>query len=846
MKKFYKFFFILLSLAVGGVWISVPANAAETVKQIDISVLRKTTTYGYTAQTVSIDLDEVWEALDLTGENANIKNCTLLMLDKDGNKSAQDLKFDIINDGNGNISLGGGSNTYGKTGEEAIYDGWFAADGTPHQWNNSNLQTEYTPINIKLFQAFYPSNDPSGEFAICHMAGMSPNASDTYTGRWAIETKDGKRVVFNVSVTFYTPTTSTGGTISLSKDEAPTLWESYGEDGVIQMYMGGWKYQGASALVSTYGKSSPNYKNNSNKTITDGWEPAKIITNYGSSGSGSLYYQYYFKDDGVIFREKSYGTGDNARSEFLEGDANVNGDPGKYRHTFNKRGNVFGKGNPFTVPCFGTFLKFEPEQNGIITLYVVQNGIVDLSDKGGETGGLQSELKWRPTYIVDELGNQLPEGDGQTGVTAEMPTWRTESSDENGSNGEKDNIGQKIYIGYDGSYSGSLANANDATTTKINAFKAGANKFISEHQDVWDGIRPYWGTGGSELKMIPPSVSKAGWIAINKTYVKYTFPVKAGKSYYVFNNDSQIGFCGYKFKGEGELTSAATVYDDSKNSNDRKPEPGSYRSVVVSRSSFKPGWNAICLPFSVTERKMREWFGSDGKTEDYELVTYNGCAPAKKNEYSTTEDGLVAHFFRHAYQDIIAGYPYMLYIPAGAKALTTDNITFENITIEENVEMATFSNSTEYMDASKTSLAKIDDFEFRGTDKVETIPAGSYAVYGIGSNSKDPTSTGIRYLAEDAEIKGLRSYLYPSYRNKKPSTEVVARIVGTNFSEIFDDELDWNDATVINDLMEEMGFFDQRENVYSITGQIVRQNTTSLVGLPKGVYIVKGKKYFVK
>ena len=35
-------------------------------------------------------------------------------------------------------------------------------------------------------------------------------------------------------------------------------------------------------------------------------------------------------------------------------------------------------------------------------------------------------------------------------------------------------------------------------------------------------------------------------------------------------------------------------------------------------------------------------------------------------------------------------------------------------------------------------------------------------------------------------------------------------------------------------------------NVYSLTGQKVRQGTTSLEGLPEGIYIVNGKKILNK
>ena len=50
----------------------------------------------------------------------------------------------------------------------------------------------------------------------------------------------------------------------------------------------------------------------------------------------------------------------------------------------------------------------------------------------------------------------------------------------------------------------------------------------------------------------------------------------------------------------------------------------------------------------------------------------------------------------------------------------------------------------------------------------------------------------------------------------------------------------------ISDLADEGTTGDNQEKVYSMTGKIVRQGTTSLEGLPRGIYVVKGKKILVR
>ena len=97
--------------------------------------------------------------------------------------------------------------------------------------------------------------------------------------------------------------------------------------------------------------------------------------------------------------------------------------------------------------------------------------------------------------------------------------------------------------------------------------------------------------------------------------------------------------------------------------------------------------------------------------------------------------------------------------------------------------------------------------------------------------------------APDAKMKGFRSVLEPN--GGASTAKEMMRISGTNFMNILDEIGGEHDATVINSLAEEMGLIPASSNIYSLSGQLVRQNSTSLEGLPKGIYIVNGKKYFV-
>ena len=50
----------------------------------------------------------------------------------------------------------------------------------------------------------------------------------------------------------------------------------------------------------------------------------------------------------------------------------------------------------------------------------------------------------------------------------------------------------------------------------------------------------------------------------------------------------------------------------------------------------------------------------------------------------------------------------------------------------------------------------------------------------------------------------------------------------------------------IEDVMADGNMAVPADNVYSITGQLVRQGTTSTEGLPQGIYVIGGKKVLVR
>lgn len=666
-----------------------------------------------------------------------------------------------------------------------------------------------------------------------------------------------------------------------STPTSPNLWQTftfdrtyltstypwYATETVMKLYLGGWKYQTGSELASRYNKTTDKYignqgetdDNGNDKRRVDSWSEPKI---YEVGRETSKDYEAV-PIDGYSLNSSSV---ENGKCEFLytnrllSGDYVLDFDTRKgERKPVDSADNTNGKGNPFTVPCFGAFIKIEPECNGQINLYVIQNGTIDFD---ANTNKLLNTINWRPVYIVDEAGNRLSASD-VIATTKQKTTVSRE--DETVDVYEKN--GSSIALVMDGD--------NVITYNKaIRAYKDSNTGVIYDlHKDVFE---KYWNRRGDYEKVLGPDITGDGWVVITKAYVKYSFDVKAGKSYYVFSNKSAIGYCGATFLRDEDkpqvedddgnysdpqtdlVVSSCNLYDSPNNTNMKDQlkdilgnnERVTIKSVTVNNTKkFHQGWNSICLPFSITESKMREIFGkkttydrwgreqSSTINEDYEVLLFNGCTESNIDADGNKTDKV--HFFHHVYQDIIAGYPYMVYIPEGADRINQTYFTVNNVTIEKaNLEnLPTISTSMQYMPVGSgyEEHSPIGDFTFIGVYEPTNIPKDSYCV----------VNSGIK-IYNAVTLPGYRAYLHPSYKNNGTSNYEVKRISATNLNEL---TYIWDEANPIKSIfvdgMSGNGFA-APSDVYSVSGVLVRKNSTSLEGLPKGVYIVNGKKYFVK
>lgn len=274
---------------------------------------------------------------------------------------------------------------------------------------------------------------------------------------------------------------------------------------------------------------------------------------------------------------------------------------------------------------------------------------------------------------------------------------------------------------------------------------------------------------------------------------RYGFDVKAGKTYVLFQNNETLGFYGFTF---GASSTEATNVSISQN-NGYTYEAKNNATVTLTKPLKANVWNAICLPFSMTEQQVRNAFGEDARIAEFKKVEESG----KKD---------VALFGMHYYQLITAGKPCLI-----KPSKVSDNYTITGVTIDTEKALTV-------TDSNKK-------FDFVGTYAPTTMPVNSHF---LGSNDGK-----LYYITADKDISGLKAFFKPV------STSNAKLSIAFNST---DNDFDNNTTGIeaIKDYMDQdAANSSANKGIYNINGQFMGTNPAIL---PQGIYVKNGKKFIVK
>lgn len=569
---------------------------------------------------------------------------------------------------------------------------------------------------------------------------------------------------------------STTALISVEVDD-PALYrvkskgETYGnqakmwnQDKTMAVTLGGW-------LFPNDGKPNTNILDQTKK------DPEKLSNSYQWDKTSS---KAKWKLTGFDY----YVSGNNSKNARQENGSNALPETTNiYSADFQKyKGTI--KDKMFNVPCSGSFLEFAPSTNGTVTVHIFQNGVFDRSD---------NKYVYRPqrrVFVMDEAGNFVssnahiestngkPTGDIQPVKTY---TWDLDS--------------KELTIEDVRSHFKGIPTTFDMTADafKNNVYESNLSTTLVPNAAAGKGK-------GSH-----------GWSVLADSPVTYTFNVKAGKTYYLYNFGSKIGFYGFSFdEDETKPTVDPVNYNaDDANANNvvEKTAEGHVAQVKIARKMVANRWTTCVLPFSLNRQQVDAIFGPA-----YSATAKEGTQIL----YFDHIEGNKAYFVRHAYNTIVAGKPFLIKPTKDVESINTADVTdYPYVTIENTTPDA-WCESNGYVWTSSYNTMKIakNDYFIGASD-------GKFKAYS----------------ADSGTVKGFRGFLKANPAGAKP---VMLSISTSSITDGNDGE-----TTGIEDLIitTDGELMPANSRVYNINGQLVNEDASSFQSLPSGIYIINGKKY---
>lgn len=460
--------------------------------------------------------------------------------------------------------------------------------------------------------------------------------------------------------------------------------------------------------------------------------------------------------------------------------------------------------NTFALPAMGSFFKFEPEANGKLTVFVEQQGAIH--NVGGKL--YPEKVRKRPVYFLDETGKSIPANYAYTSSKVNKADWTEIQNTDNASN---DNFYTKEYMDKLQAYYQNIIDGKNDKFTNFNSAVAEADKhkaltlgtsiqpIIVLHEKSNANILV--GDGMSDANG-DTNYDNTGYMLISEGYVTYTFPVEAGKTYYLFASRTKLALSGFCFDKDADYKTEnlqnVTLYGDKDNATTiSNLTEGNQYNVTLNRSFGANKWYAVVLPFSVSQKQMKSVFGDGVKVLHYSDVT-----------------GTDLNLFEHFYQMIVGGTPVLM---KPAKDVT--NPEFNNVTL-----------------TSKT-VVDIENTGFKCTGSWNNVDFSEYSYFIDAKTNSfyqyDPTKVETGTVKPHAGA--FRSWVIAS-ENASTAKQLTMHING--IEEQGETTAIWN-AISGNDDAEVA-----TKGIYSLSGQ--KMNAADTRSLPKGIYIVNGKKFIVK
>lgn len=299
-------------------------------------------------------------------------------------------------------------------------------------------------------------------------------------------------------------------------------------------------------------------------------------------------------------------------------------------------------------------------------------------------------------------------------------------------------------------------------------------------------------------------------------------------------------------------------------------------AIVRLHRTLKEGWNTICLPFGVNNRYGDMWHDkgyrtkqacnvriivngltnndSGANSDNFRMGVYRGYWPAGKTF-------MFLHYTNFDEYPLDLGETFL--VKMREKDIANDGIyTFKNVDLNYSWSASKGNDGdwTEKIYSAVDMLQQVKDFDGKvNTDATPFKNKVSYDDYVLRGSlvqctgtvgdsqgrittddyffQQSQNGTMKLYPYKDSQKYGIRGF--SGWFHKKDNSYSKASELSIG---LFDDSSTTPIETVkVDDLNR-----DTSGKVYSISGVLVKNNAADLNNLPKGIYVVNGKKYVVK
>lgn len=468
----------------------------------------------------------------------------------------------------------------------------------------------------------------------------------------------------------------------------------------------------------------------------------------------------------------------------------------------------------FYVPCSGAYLTVEPKTNGKVSVSVFQNGVFDKS------GGVYAYRPQRRVFVLDEAGKVVA-----SEATISATGGKLTVADKNATGDLKDPYKITNYpcnitglaTGPATTGGGKDSNPSPKVEEVMKHFR-GMTSFVMTEAGFQNNVyesnidnKDTWGESATPNKGADDNVMGShGWSVLVDAAVTYTFDVKAGKTYYLYNYGSKLGFYGFSFDEAKGQTVKNYEFDEAAANTIELTKAGELTTAKVNRAMAAGVWTTCVLPFSLNKQQVDAIFG-----KTYDRDTPNGTQIL----YFDRVEGTKAIFVRHAYNNIVAGKPFLIKPAQDVASINTAEVKgYPYVTIE-NTQPAEWCKGNGYVWMSSYSNGL-------------TVKEGDCFISNKDGSFKN-------FVGDPGTLKGFRGYLKNIGTNGVSEAKKLTVGMGSN---VTTDETSAIDGILIDGDMPADSVTAADGKVYNLNGQVVATSYRQFQALPGGVYVVNGKK----